>query len=343
MESLNLTTVFLTGLLAGGLSCMAVQGGLLATTIAQNEEEALIAKRKSQPVLPVLYFLVAKLTAYTILGFFLGLLGSFFAISTTAKAIMLAAVSFFMIGTALNMLNIHPIFEHFVIHPPKFLSKLITKQSKNTQFLSPAILGALTIFIPCGITQSMIALAITSASPTLGALIMFIFVLGTSPVFFTIGYFIAKLGELFKKRFLKAIAFLIIFLAVFNLNNALALSGNPVSAEDVLNGVKCTISSASCDTGGGQSQPTVDNQVIEITNSSYSPSEFWIKSGTKTTITLSNKNAGGCIQAFTIPTLNIQTVVPVGTSKTIIIEPQSPGDIPFMCSMGMYRGVIHVL
>jgi uncharacterized protein len=343
MEGVSLVTIFLTGLLTGGLSCIAVQGGLLATTIAQNQEEELINKKKSQPVLPVLSFLVAKLAAYTILGFFLGLLGSFFAISTTAKAIMLAAVSVFMIGTALNMLDVHPIFKYFVIRSPKFLSGMIAKQSKGNQLVGPAILGGLTIFIPCGITQSMIALAITSANPTLGALIMFVFVLGTSPVFFTLGYFIAKLGEMFKKRFLTVVAFLIIFLAVFNLNNALALSGNPVSAEDIANGVKCTILSSSCDNTESVSQPTVEKQTIEITNSGYSPSEFWIKKGQKATITLSNKQAGGCIQAFTIPVFNIQEVVPVGTTKTISIEPKESGDIPFMCSMGMYRGIIHVL
>jgi uncharacterized protein len=343
MEGVNLTTVFLTGLLAGGLSCMAVQGGLLATTIAQNEEEALATKEKSKPMFPVLYFLIAKLAAYTILGFLLGLVGSFFAISITAKAIMLTAVSIFMIGTALNMLNIHPIFEHFVIRPPKFLSGLITKQSKNTQFLSPAILGALTIFIPCGITQSMIALAITSANPTWGALIMFTFVLGTSPVFFTIGYFVAKLGERFKKKFLTIVAFFIIFLAVFNLNNALALSGNPVSVEDITNGVKCTILSSTCDNTNNVSQPTVEKQTIEITSSGYSPSEFSIKKGQKATVTLRNQGTQGCIQAFTIPAFNIQEVVPAGTTKIITIEPRETGDIPFMCSMGMYRGVIHVL
>ena len=36
---MNLWTVFLTGLFTGGLTCLAVQGGLLASTIAQREEE----------------------------------------------------------------------------------------------------------------------------------------------------------------------------------------------------------------------------------------------------------------------------------------------------------------
>ena len=41
---INLWTIFITGLVTGGLSCLAVQGGLLAATIAQNEEEKLKSK-----------------------------------------------------------------------------------------------------------------------------------------------------------------------------------------------------------------------------------------------------------------------------------------------------------
>ena len=108
-------------------------------------------------------------------------------------------VGIFMLGTALNLLDVHPIFRYFVIQPPKFLTRLVRKQSKSTHFakasrveadmFAPAILGALTIFIPCGTTQAMMALAIGSGSPFLGASVLFAFVLGTSPVFFILGYF----------------------------------------------------------------------------------------------------------------------------------------------------------
>lgn len=35
----NLVVVFLTGLTTGGLSCLAVQGGLLASSVAQQAEQ----------------------------------------------------------------------------------------------------------------------------------------------------------------------------------------------------------------------------------------------------------------------------------------------------------------
>jgi hypothetical protein len=122
----NLVAIFLTGLFVGGLSCLAVQGGLLAATIAQREEEKLTDKsKKSGNALPILSFLIAKLIAYTILGFLLGSLGSVFQLSLTAKIVMQLAVVVFMVGTALNLLNVHPIFRYFALQPPKFVTSFV--------------------------------------------------------------------------------------------------------------------------------------------------------------------------------------------------------------------------
>ncbi|MFH1187212.1 MAG: sulfite exporter TauE/SafE family protein, partial [Candidatus Levyibacteriota bacterium] len=73
MDITSLTTIFLTGLFTGGLSCMAVQGGLVTATIAQREQEKLEHKLKNtNSALPILSFLIAKLIAYTLFGFALG-------------------------------------------------------------------------------------------------------------------------------------------------------------------------------------------------------------------------------------------------------------------------------
>ena len=88
MDSILVAT-FITGLTAGGLSCFAVQGGLISGSFARQIEPTLVKgkgkKKFSQPtitnkglVLSVLLFLAAKLFAYTLLGFGLGWLGSIF-------------------------------------------------------------------------------------------------------------------------------------------------------------------------------------------------------------------------------------------------------------------------
>ncbi|HKG52983.1 MAG TPA: sulfite exporter TauE/SafE family protein, partial [Anaerolineales bacterium] len=90
----QLVVAFITGLTTGGLSCLAVQGGLLASPLAHQIEQDYIeqtahAERKKRPgkknrtvvhsssAFPIFLFLIAKIVAYTLLGALLGLLGSY--------------------------------------------------------------------------------------------------------------------------------------------------------------------------------------------------------------------------------------------------------------------------
>ncbi len=346
MGNTSIIGIFLTGLFVGGLTCMAVQGGLLAATIAQREEERLKEKVTKGNVLPILSFLLAKLLAYTVLGFLLGWLGSAFQLSLTAKTVLQFAVAFFMIGTALNLLNIHPVFRYFIIQPPRFLTRLVRKQSKSKDLFAPALLGVFTVFIPCGTTQAMMALSVASGNPFYGAAILFTFVLGTSPIFFLLGYFATKLGDALHQKFMRFAAYAIILLAVFNMNNAFALTGSNFTVENIGKGFWCTFSFCN-------SSPVISAQAeggvakdatIAIESTGYNPDNLTVKAGSLVTLHLTNNGGGGCTQAFTIPSLNIQKVVPLGQSDTLrFTAPNQPGQLSFMCSMGMYRGVINVI
>lgn len=331
MGNTNLWVIFLTGLITGGLTCLAVQGGLLASTISGREQERLKEGVKHGNAKPILYFILAKLVAYTILGFLFGWLGSFFQLSVKAQSILQFAVAIFMIGTALNLLNVHPFFRYFVIQPPKFLTRLVRNQSKSKDAFAPVLLGAFTIFIPCGTTQAMMALSVASGSPWYGAAILFAFVLGTSPLFFLLGYFATKLGDAYQKKFFKVAAVAIIILALYNLKGALVLSGANI--------------------GGGSSQSQVSTSVvpssdltIQIQPSGYNPKNISVKAGSQVKLHIENKDAYTCAQAFTIPKLGIQKVVAPGQQSTIeFTAPSEPGKIVFACSMGMYKGVINVI
>jgi len=339
----SLIPIFLTGLLTGGLTCMAVQGGLLMATLAQTEEEKLKQKAKGGNALPIIVFLIAKLAAYTALGFLLGSLGSVFQITVQARIILLLAVAIFMMGTAFNILEVHPIFRYFIIQPPWFLTRLVRKQSKSQAIFAPAILGAFTIFIPCGTTQAMMALAVASGSPLLGAATLFAFVLGTSPVFFILGFFATKLGDIFQQKFMRLAAYAIILLAVFNINNAVALTGSSFTLENISKDVWCVFTV--CEVSNGTSLPQVNNNpTITIQSLGYVPNSVTVNKGVAVRMKITNTNGTSCVQAFTIPSLGIQKVIPPGTSGEIdFTAPNSPTQIPFMCTMGMFRGVINVI
>ena len=111
---MNYWLIFLTGLTTGGLSCLAVQGGLLAATLAATAE----TKGKLHNALPTALFLISKLLAYTLLGALLGYFGSLFQLTTTTRIWFQVISAVFMLGLAGSMLELHPLFRYFVIQPP---------------------------------------------------------------------------------------------------------------------------------------------------------------------------------------------------------------------------------
>ncbi len=329
---MNLWVIFLTGLTVGGLTCLAIQGGLLASVIAVREEEEIDKGiNKRDPLLPTTAFLVAKLIAYVGLGFLLGMFGKAIGINETVQTAMQLVAGVYMIAVALNLLNVHPIFRYVVIQPPRFLTKKIKSQSKSSALFAPALLGAMTIFIPCGTTLAMEALAISSANPLLGALIMGAFILGTTPVFFGVGWVTSVLGDTYRQKFLKIAALAVLYLGVISINGALVAFGSPISFNSFFS--------------NKSSQQIVANQQVEIfiTSRGYSPTTIQVKKNMPVTLKLTSQDAYSCAAAFRIPSLGISKNLQPNESQTISFTPTQVGNIAFTCSMGMYSGVIEVI
>lgn len=337
---MNLWVIFLTGLTVGGLTCLAVQGGLLASIIAAREEADLEAgNKKRHTIFATLAFLISKLAAYIVLGFILGAFGGALNISSNVQIIMQFIAGLYMIAIALNLLNVHPIFRYFVIQPPRFLTRIVRNQSKSKDLFAPAFLGALTIFIPCGTTLAMETLAISSANALSGALIMFFFVLGTTPLFLGVGFLTTVLGDNFKGKFLKFAALAVLYLGVTSINGALVAFGSPV-----------TLPSIHIDLSGGSQSKTAENDVpvtqnpqIDIRANGYFPSYIKVKKGETVNLTLKSEDAFSCTASFRIPSLGISKNLQPNDTQIISFVPTKAGQIQFNCSMGMYHGVIEVI
>jgi plastocyanin domain-containing protein len=140
---------------------------------------------------------------------------------------------------------------------------------------------------------------------------------------------------------MKFIAFVIILLAVITLNSAVTQTGNPYTLDNLAEGFWCTVSYCSNSNQTNTEQATT-NPKITIEQANYLPNDINIKAVTKITLHITNDSGTSCIQAFTIPSLGIQKVIPVGSSDTIEFTAPAKGeDLVFSCSMGMYRGVFH--
>lgn len=387
---------FVTGLTTGGLSCLAVQGGLLAGSIAHEVEQnvavgsaapavaaqtggkksgrkaatgssggkavqavALPAPPHARAARPIVLFLAAKVVAYTALGFLLGLLGSVFQLTTTMRVALQVGIGIFMVGNALRMLNVHPIFRYFALEPPRFITRYIRRKSKGeVNDATPLFLGALTILIPCGVTQAMMAVAIASGSAVVGATTMFAFTLGTTPVFFALAYLATRMGQRLEKNFMRVAAVVVLVLGLFSIDAALTLAGFPYSFTNMrmsaapaaavetqrtlhADPLADAAPGAASLTGAFGPQAGPGTVVINAKNDGYYPQVATAKAGQPIKLAMVSDELYSCARALVIPSLNVQELLPESGTVTIDIPPQPAGSkLFYSCSMGMYSGVI---
>lgn len=361
---------FITGLTAGGLSCLAVQGGLLASSVAHQVEQDVERQSggkhrrpgKERVAQPILLFLIAKLIAYTLLGLLLGLLGSVLQLTPLTRAILQLTIGIFMVGNALRLFNVHPLFRYFSFEPPSFLTRYIRRRAKTSAgWVTPLFLGTLTVFIPCGVTQAMLALAAGTGNPLMGAALMASFTLGASPVFFALAYLAARLGTraansaAWEKRLVQITAAIVLILGLVAIESGLNLAGSPVSFAALTRSFHSAAAPGTRPTppvSAGASQPvapgpnvadTTDGDVltVNVVNSGYQPSVLHAPADKPLRLSLVTNKTRGCARAFTIPALGLEELLPTTGTVTIDLPAQKAGTVlRFSCSMGMYTGQI---
>ncbi len=349
----QLVVAFITGITTGGLSCLAVQGGLLASSLAHQIEQDYVeqvvqgkGRKKSKtsvPVrtnsaLPIFLFLVAKIVAYTLLGALLGWLGSYLTLSPMTRAFLMIAIGVFMVGNALRMFNVHRIFRYFSIEPPKFITRYIRRTAKGTDTFTPLFLGALTVFIPCGVTQAMMATALGTGSVAMGAALMFAFTLGTSPVFFIVAYLTTELGARLEKLFMRFVAVVVLILGLVTMNGGLNVLGSPLSFQNM---TRSLFPPNSGSAPVAQVPVAEGDVVLYVQNEGYFPQTVSAPAGKDFTLNLVTDKTYSCARDFVIPDLNFYELLPdTGTVQVNIPAQEKGSTMYFTCSMGMYTGRI---
>jgi len=320
---MNYWLIFLTGLTTGGISCAAVQGGLLAT---------LIANQPNQKIGPKLIgFLGAKLVAYTLVGAMLGLVGSAFQINQTVILIFQTLAALYLIASALNLLEVHPLFRYVAIQPPKQLFKRVKHAAKLDQWFAPILLGALTILIPCGVTQAMEITAVSTGNPVSGGLILFFFVLGTMPLFILIGLAMQTLSKGWRKALYRVSAALLIILGLSSLNGVLIALDSPISTQSLLRTYQ-------------KAKAYESNTIIlTIDSRGYTPDYIQVKKGIPVVLTLKTGESYSCANYFVFREFNISARMKSNETQTVTFTPNKVGQFTFSCSMGMYSGTMEVV
>lgn len=340
---MNPLAAFLTGLSTGGLTCLAVQGGLLVGLLALRRTEDENLNRWQRLILPVAAFLIAKLAIHTLLGFGLGALGEKIQLSTTVRIWLQSFAAAFMVIAGIRLFKPHWL-PWLNVSPPASLRRLVRKSAKSQALLAPAMLGLLTIFIPCGTTQAMEIAAIATGSAWQGASIMFAFVLGTAPLFFLVGI-LAKGSSLMQNRLKYATAAVVVGLGLYTFNGVLVMTGSSYSYQNQIAAWQWALTGGTQNTvATAQAATSADtNPTIEVLPTGYSPSQVTVPAGQPVTLSLVGKGRLGCTSIFRIPTLRVQERVALDSVTKVAVTFPQPGPYVFSCGMGMFTGTINAV
>lgn len=336
---MNYWLIFLTGLTTGGFTCAAMQGGILTSMLTNLKKESSNTRFGSDDYLPVSSFLIAKLISHVILGALLGALGSAFELSLSLRLFFQGAAALFMLATAFNLLELHPLFRYVCITPPRFLYRLIKNQSLGNLLFAPSLFGFLTVLIPCGVTQAVAVIAVTSGSAVAGALTMGSFVLGTIPLFLLLGLGIARGSEVWRQSFLRVAALALIYLALSSFNGILIAVDSPYSLNRIISVIRTPVTSAPLVAVNGD----IQRVSINITNSGYTPNRFAVKADVPVELKVSAGEVYSCATAFTFRAFGINANIRPNTDQIFTFTPTKKGLYTFSCSMGMYSGTMEVI
>lgn len=330
------------GVVAGLSSCAALVGGLVLSMSKQWLELYSKEDKFSKKIQPHLLFNFGRIASYTFFGGLLGLIGGKLQISLGFTSFLVMAVSLLMILMALQMLGVS-YFQKFQIRMPKALTRFAADEKNFQGKYMPALMGAMTFFLPCGFTITAQGFALLSGDPIRGSLTMLFFVLGTTPMLLGIGLSTVKFSQnhQFADVFPKVAGVLVLLFALFNINNQLAVLGF-----SNLSDLGQKSSSLVKDDKSGMA-PLIDGkQVLKMSASSsgYSPNSFKVKVGVPVRWEITDTGTSGCTNAVISKGLfDGQINLTPGQTSIKEFTPTKPGKYKFSCWMGMITGSIEVI
>lgn len=322
---MQVLTLFATGLgagfVAGGASCAAIQGGLLAGAVRPCEKPAGdCASTPPRDLLPraLTAFLGAKLLAHTILGALLGLLGGAIQPAPSTRAVLLLLAGALMVLFGLSMLGVPGV------------GRLLPRPSPRGAGRGPLLLGAATVLVPCGVTLSVELVAVTAGSALGGAAVLTGFVLGTFPLFAALGLLIGASGRLLRGRPTAAVGLLVLAVAAWTIASGLRLGGwwTPAAVG--------TVDHAAASTGADG----VQRVTVRVGNEGYHPARALARADVRTVLVLRTDHTTGCTRGFVLPARDVQRVLPTSGETGIDLGTPHAGTLTWTCSMGMYSGRI---
>jgi sulfite exporter TauE/SafE len=296
----------------------------------------------SDDLAPVAGFLAGKLLVLTLVGALLGTIGSFITLDTRIGQFAQVLAGVVMVALGLATVGV-PGFDRFMFAPPESWTRVVRKSTRSQSAFAPFLLGLATVLIPCGVTISMMLLAATAGSTLAGAAVMFVFVLGTAPLFAAYGYLTQRFVKPDSRRMALVMGSLVIAMGLFTINQFLVAAGSPVTAQNLVASVVGTRPAAAAPAAVAPAPVNgVQTVTINATSGGYEPASIAVKAGVPTKVVFHTDNTRSCIVYTVFPSLGKQVVLPGSGDTEVDLGVLAAGEVPISCSMGMYTGTLVV-
>ncbi|MBS3165487.1 sulfite exporter TauE/SafE family protein [Candidatus Woesearchaeota archaeon] len=335
--------IFVVGLLTG-FHCIAMCGGFVVSYTTKG------AKEGKKPATLHFSYAVGKTLSYTILGALFGWLGSIVAFTPTLRGIAGLVAGLFLVLFGLRMLGVLSL-QKFYLHLPSTISKWANSESRVHR-QHPFVIGLLNgLMIACGPLQAMYILAAGTGSIFQGALMLFVFGLGTLPMMLGFGYVTSFLSSKATMKILRISGIVIVILGLIMLNRGMSLLGTGYDYNSLVASTGLFVNGAGIGPSGqneniagtGGTIITKDYQEIHMTvdASGYTPNKFVLKKGLPVKWIIDGKQLNGCNSNIQVPKYNLQFEVKPGL-QTIEFTPTEEGTVSWSCWMGMIQGAFIV-
>lgn len=316
--------LIVTGLLTS-LHCVCMCGALNLSASTESNTIHSYAR-------PVLYN-IGRVISYTITGGIVGLIGSVISINTIISGIIVTGAAVIMLLLSLRMLGLVDYHLPHILKTRKLL-RIPRISGRKSAF----IIGIFNGLMPCGPLQAMQLYALSTGSPILGALSMFLFAIGTVPLMFVFGMISNILKGKTREWIYKTTATLLLVLSVVMANRGLSIIGiHSTQPTDTLSGN---------DTYDEFISSTIENGIqkvsFHLSYSEYADIVVQKDIPVKMNIIVDEGYLTGCNNEVISRDFDFDVPLSVG-SNTINFTPDKIGDYTYTCWMNMIENKIKVI
>ena len=334
------TMALIVGLTAGFSTCMALIGGLVLS-VASKYAENHPTETALQKFRPHLFFNAGRIVSFIVLGAVIGWIGSAFALKGSLLGLLTIAVGLVMLVIGLQLTELFPRLRKGLTLPSGLAKRLGIKQRQERKYSNKNafMMGSVTFFLPCGFTQAMQLLAVSTGDPLQAAIIMGAFAIGTAPGLLSLGGLTSVVKGVFAQRFFRVVGVVVVAMALINFTNGYTLMGLSRFFDNIkLPGTSQVVTKQ--DSAGSVILNTTFKLFKDIT-----PSTFTAKVGQRTTLVVDVQEDGqGCMSTIMIIGLDdTPQYLKKGKKIELTFTATEPGRYTIACAMGIPRGTITVI